>query len=167
MEVQAVKREREEYLECASLASDAAQIPYGPPGAARRHFCSEPTEEDVLNTLYPATSCRWGGHLGPTYLDSSHESSDDISIKSNITPAPAKGRDPVRTPYPAPTPQLLGQPFRWAPERQTQGGRPLERPYPFMMERDVERRRAPAGRDALAENSRYPSLLKSKKPLVN
>ena len=164
MEVERAQKGKQEFVEDDSLASDPAEGPHGLRGAGRRRFCSEPTQEDVLHTLYPATPCRWGRDLGTTRLDSPQDLSDYISVKSSI--APPTVHRPISSPPASPesTAQAI-EPFMWAYNGHNHNGWPRERPYPYMMERDVERKGAPAGRDALAYNSRYPSL--SRKPLVN
>jgi hypothetical protein len=168
--VQAMREQQDKYMECNSLASEAFQDPYGPPGAARRHFCSEPIEEDRPHAPFPATKCCWGGHLGPTYLDQYQDLSDDGSLESKTAVA-VQGNKPTPIPTPPMTPPTTVQ---QSPPTQNPGfayygrtpeGWPRERPYPYLMERDVEPVYGLAGRDAIESYSRYPAM--PRRQLVN
>jgi hypothetical protein len=136
-----------------SLASDAAEVPSG---AARRHFCSALSSED---------------DVGPTYLDHTQDI-DQVSLRSSIAPSPVKAYKP--TPFPSPR---VNPPFAEAPLSTTQQsiafgyygrdrtGWARQKPYPYMMERDVEQVYGLAGRDAIEHYSRYPAM--PKRQLVN
>jgi hypothetical protein len=159
---------KEDFLDSHSLASTAAEVP---PGAARRHFCSALDPNDDIHSLFPATRCCWGGHVGPTYLDHIQEP-DEISLRSSITPSPVKGYKPTPVPNYHLTPPIVGQPLSTTQQSIAFGyigrdktGWARQRPYPYMMERDVEPVYGLAGRDAIEHYSRYPTM--PRRQLVN
>jgi hypothetical protein len=161
---------KEEYIHSHSFASgdDDAEVP---PGAARRHFCSALTSEDDAHSLFPATRCCWGGHVGPTYLDHTQDI-DQVSLQSSIAPSPVKAYKPTPFPSPRTNPPIVEQAladthpsiaFGYYGRDRTGWAR--QKPYPYMMERDVEQVYGLAGRDAIEHYSRYPAM--PKRQLVN
>jgi len=157
----------EEYLDSHLVASDVEAAP----GAARRHFCSAFSAEDEIHSLFPSTQCCWGGHIGPTYLDHTQES-DQVSLRSSIAPKPVKGYKPTPIRSPRVTPPIVEQPVSSHQHSIDYGyygrdrtGWARQKPYPYMMERDVEPMYGLAGRNAIEEYSRYPAM--PKKQLVN
>jgi hypothetical protein len=161
---------KEEHLDSHSLASDDddAEVP---PGAARRHFCSALSSEDDAHSLFPATRCCWGGHVGPTYLDHTQDI-DEVSLRSSIAPSPVKAYKPTQVSSPGMTPLIAEQPLSITQTSIAFGyygrdrtGWARQKPYPYMMERDVEQVYGLAGRDAIEHYSRYPAM--PRRQLVN
>jgi hypothetical protein len=161
---------KEEYIHSHSFASDDddAEVP---PGAARRHFCSALNSVDDAHSLFPATRCCWGGHVGPTYLDHTQDI-DQVSLRSSIAPSPVKAYKPTPFPSPRTNPPIVEQAladthpsiaFGYYGRDRTGWAR--QKPYPYMMERDVEKVYGLAGRDAIEHYSRYPAM--PKRQLVN
>lgn len=171
MDIRASQLLREEYFDTDSLASDAAEGPYGPPGPARQHFCSGVDDPEGTSSLFPASRCCWGGHVGPTYLDHLEDNIDEISLRSSIAPAPTtSARQPVPISQASSTitavaSTVIVQPTPFAHYGRDRTGWPRERPYPYMMERDVEPMHVLAGRDAVEGYSRYPSI--PRRQLIN
>jgi hypothetical protein len=161
---------KEEYIHSHSFASDDddAEVP---PGAARRHFCSALNSVDDAHSLFPATRCCWGGHVGPTYLDHTQDI-DQVSLRSSIAPSPVKAYKPTPFPSPRINPPIVEQAladthpsiaFGYYGRDRTGWAR--QKPYPYMMERDVEQVYGLAGRDAIEHYSRYPAM--PRRQLVN
>jgi len=155
------------YLDSHLVASDVEAAP----GAARRHFCSALSAADDIHSLFPSTRCCWGGHIGPTYLDHTQES-DQVSLRSSIAPIPVKGYKPTTIRSPRVTPPIIEQPISSTQISIDHGyygrdrtGWARQKPYPYMMERDVEPMWGLAGRYAIEGYSRYPTM--PKKQLVN
>ena len=151
-----------------SLALDDVEVP---PGAARRHFCSALSSEDDAYSLFPATRCCWGGDVGPTYLDHTQDI-DQVSLRSSIAPSPVKAYKPTRVSSAGMTPLIAAQPLSTTDHSIAFGyygrdrtGWARQKPYPYMMERDVEQVDVLAGRDAIEQYSRYPAM--PKRQLVN
>jgi hypothetical protein len=151
-----------------SLASDDVEVPLG---AARRHFCSALNSVDDAHSLFPATRCCWGGHVGPTYLDHTQDI-DRVSLRSSVAPSPVKAYKPTPVSSPGMTPLFTGQPLSTTEHSIAFGyygrdrtGWARQKPYPYMMERDVEQVYGLAGRDAIEHYSRYPAM--PRRQLVN
>ena len=157
-----------EYFDSHSLPSPDAEVP---PGAGRRHFCSALDVDDDAHSLFPATRCCWGGHVGPTYLDHTQDS-EEVSLQSSIAPSPVKGYE--RTPFPSPrtgppiveqAPPVTHPSIAFGYYGRDRTGWARQKPYPYMMERDVEQVYGLAGRDAIEHYSRYPAM--PKRQLIN
>jgi hypothetical protein len=159
---------KEEYIHSHSFASDDddAEVP-----SARRHFCSALNSDDDAHSLFPATRCCWGGHVGPTYLDHTQDI-DQVSLRSSIAPSPVKAYKPTPVSSPGMTPLFTDQPLSTTEHSIAFGyygrdrtGWARQKPYPYMMERDVEQVYGLAGRDAIEHYSRYPAM--PRRQLVN